>query len=1281
MDKLTLCLVHCSSEKNCSPKGLPSFGFPDYLLQTLKLIKIFISKINSAKCEDKIKNLLMPISLCKMKISQTDIHCEEITQSEEQIKNIINSVEIKEKPVVKQNVRKALDDGPRHNNDKSDLKEIKIIPTMDELTCELEPYLPTEMNSSNWYENENDSYFDYQFRLLREDTPRSFRRAVQYFLLQKVGNNQISMQCKDENQKKFATIRIYHDVSIYTTSISSRTGDLNFHVLFDESRILNNRTQPKNENDKYETSKNFWQYEGSKLLQTGSLVCLIIYFNNNHNDIGIIPCIIESSVFKKPNDIPNEYPVASIILSPLVTKNMRITLNRLFVSNPQLNIMFLIEVRGHFFVTPYKILKTLQNKPRYSIPLLKHLNQITNVIPKYLENKTLNFSSILKPDIKKRISMPIQKFIALIEKIKDSAIEKYFKMDRSQINAFINGISQSVSLIQGPPGTGKSYVGAQIVYFLLNQSFDKSFLPILCICNTSQALDQFLIDLKKTGVPTEDIVRIGSRSPIIDESLSLMAKAKAIPAGKDYNGACSTLEQLSSEVKRLFTPGNISSKDVIMFMLTDEKFSHGFNGLFNIYSESTFTYLNETILLNIWLYKNENKYFPPECDYYQGKILLTVKNYYVTKLFSIAALNYLYEFPWNLSRNERSRYFDKAVIDATAFYIEKDFNRILNSAKQSKDTLNRINQSKELTVLRKSKVIGITTSGCDSYHELIQQLNLKVIICEVAGEDIESHILASLTKSTEHLILIGDYQQLRPKKKEFILSSECNEEFKLDISLFERLAQLNQSENDKTNKLATLNVQRRMRPSISKLIKDTLYPNLENHENVCNYPDVQGFSNPLWFFDIKNSKEKKNEFVDSFLNKVEAEYIIHLAKYLIHQGYTNSNDLTILTPYLGQLLHIRKLLQEHNMKVFLSEGDETAIENLDLKVSKSEFKPLFASAPWKKFDKGKISYLTNQVRVSTIDNFQGEESKIVLISLVRSNNEGNIGFLKTPNRVNVMLSRAKHGMIIVGSSQTFLKKHNESLLGKVIQSLKDDNLFGDNLSLICNLHKKETKISHINELKLYSVDGGCDKFCNSRLPCGHKCPRKCHPDDLQHKKCLQPCVKKFKDCEHKCKKQCYEPCICEEHIKIKLPCSHYITIKCREKRTVAKCRELIAFKLPYCKHIKNLECPFVQENKYKWPIEKMDIIFRTCREKCGYLLDCGHECKTSCMECVHGNYPNKKTLLEPCKVKTPHKLKCKHDCVGTCGHSQKECPPCPECGKIIRRTQHHVVYNWNNTYC
>jgi superfamily I DNA and/or RNA helicase len=58
------------------------------------------------------------------------------------------------------------------------------------------------------------------------------------------------------------------------------------------------------------------------------------------------------------------------------------------------------------------------------------------------------------------------------------------------------------------------------------------------------------------------------------------------------------------------------------------------------------------------------------------------------------------------------------------------------------------------------------------------------------------------------------------------------------------------------------------------------------------------------------------------------------------------------------------------------------------------------------------------VRIATIDNFQGEENKIIIVSLVRSNPRKIPGFLKVENRVNVLLSRAKHGLYLIGNRET-----------------------------------------------------------------------------------------------------------------------------------------------------------------------------------------------------------------------------------------------------------------------
>jgi hypothetical protein len=65
------------------------------------------------------------------------------------------------------------------------------------------------------------------------------------------------------------------------------------------------------------------------------------------------------------------------------------------------------------------------------------------------------------------------------------------------------------------------------------------------------------------------------------------------------------------------------------------------------------------------------------------------------------------------------------------------------------------------------------------------------------------------------------------------------------------------------------------------------------------------------------------------------------------------------------------------------------------------------------------------IRLATIDNYQGEEADVVLISLVRNNDKGQIGFLADPERVNVLLSRARYGMILLGNAQTLRKGSNK----------------------------------------------------------------------------------------------------------------------------------------------------------------------------------------------------------------------------------------------------------------
>ncbi|CAM1296813.1 znfx1 (predicted) [Pycnogonum litorale] len=158
------------------------------------------------------------------------------------------------------------------------------------------------------------------------------------------------------------------------------------------------------------------------------------------------------------------------------------------------------------------------------------------------------------------------------------------------------------------------------------------------------------------------------------------------------------------------------------------------------------------------------------------------------------------------------------------------------------NALQELNELKDLQVLKKAKVIGVTTTGAAKYWRLLQQLNLPVMIVEEAAEVFEAHIITALGRNTKHLILIGDHQQLRPSPAVYELAKKYN----LDVSLFERLIK-----NDVDHvKLIT---QHRMRPEIARLICPHIYDRLLNHRSVTEYPKVAGVTSDVYFIDHRHA--------------------------------------------------------------------------------------------------------------------------------------------------------------------------------------------------------------------------------------------------------------------------------------------------------------------------------------------------------------------------------------------------------------------------------------------
>ncbi|CAI7840806.1 unnamed protein product, partial [Closterium sp. NIES-54] len=604
-----------------------------------------------------------------------------------------------------------------------------------------------------------------------------------------------------------------------------------------------------------------------------------------------------------------------------------------------------------------------------------------------------------------------------------------------------------------------------------------------------------------------------------------------------------------------------------------------------------------------------------------------------------------------------------------------------------------LQQVEDLQVLRRAQVVGMTTSGVAKMQRLITALGPRVIIVEEAAEVLEAHILTSLTPQTQHVILIGDHLQLRPKVEVYELSKDSHKGFDLDVSLFERLALSRQIP------VYTLATQRRMRPEIADLIRYTIYPDLRDHPFVQGYPNVRGMAANLHFWDHNFPETGGDDLREgkSKSNTGEAAMVVALATYLLQQGYTGG-EVTILTPYVGQLLKLRQALSQV-VNVRLGEGDAEVVEEAEEKAATRE-----GGAAGEEVGNGKglglefaapkavTANLKDAVRLATVDNFQGEESTVIIISLVRNNVDGKIGFLKSPNRTNVLLSRAKHGMYIIGNASTMRAATSKSVLWpRIMDMLESNGRVQKCIPLRCVNHPDTlTLIERAGEFKEKASEGGCSQMCGFRLTsCGHTCPRRCHGDDRAHANafCPKECnrIRPLEECPHRhtCPKQCGEECgPCLVTIKaLTLPCGHQaFNVPCfkAQNPTSIFCSFMVEVTMPLCGHKQKVKCG---ESATRVANPKH------CTARCGVFLSdsCGHTCISPCGHCIVApattttnqgrglqHLPqqqleklekNHKKCSQPCQRPLP----CAHLCPDPC-HSGTPCKPCTR--KCLVACQH-----------
>ncbi|KAH8726711.1 P-loop containing nucleoside triphosphate hydrolase protein [Phaeosphaeriaceae sp. PMI808] len=925
----------------------------------------------------------------------------------------------------------------RHDNDKNNISQIAILPTESEIRSERPEYLPSPLHFSQHPLEGVECIYDTYFRLHRHDTFAEVKHMVKNLLLECSGDDTRRINYTDRIYRQSARARVYSGATVTPTRWTKKHG-LEVQIRFKPPADLQRKTVSQR--------RRWWS--ATKRLEEGVLLCLITFCNGKGTPMFF-------TVTKKNIDSQNEYSLITenrsvISVSPTAATTIH-DLMALAASSQRSNGL-LVEFPGVIPATFMPVLENLQTL----------LVSRRSALQKWLLEPS---SGIPKPSMPPPVYARLPGFtFDLSPVIIDPTISVHFKpgantarmeedlkhlttLDQGQCKALLAGLSREFALIQGPPGTGKSYVGTQLVRVFLANKAKAALGPILVVCHANHALDQFLEHLIAAGV--EDIVRIGGNGTssllesknlrtISRQSFRTRSQAHALSlAFKEKELSGHVLLNYLKSASRIQNPDWHSVRDHL---------HRNYNEVYEqfLYSARNVSKTGSKVApFDLWLAECEAGSVEPKRSFTSSKL---------ETVLSIAKENV-----YHLTLEDRSTLVNHWTNEITGDIV-RNMSASLRDIENSQTTISLVHEETDRRILGTADVIGLTTTGLAKHASVLRNINAKVVVCEEAAEVLEAHMLGTFMPSVQHLILIGDHEQLRPQIKNhdlFSIESNRGKRYQLDRSLFERLA--GQSAGQHWIPITQLNIQRRMRPEISRLVRNTLYPRLVDHADTKSLPSVPSMRKNVFWYHHTNPEASHQYDTEgkSHSNDFEVQMTSALVRHIVRQGVHKSSEIVVLTPFADQL---RKLQRTLSISFKISLGQIDKVEHASSQVEEIATKLQNRHLPHQRKD-SEQSIQRKVLRIATVDNFQGEEAKVVIISLVRSNMMKSVGFLKTTNRINVLLSRAKHGMYIIGNANTYA---HIPMWGKVLGMLEEADAIGPAFSLCC--HNTRIEICwHLNQ--------------------------------------------------------------------------------------------------------------------------------------------------------------------------------------------------------------------------
>ncbi|KAI3404907.2 NAM7 [Candida oxycetoniae] len=281
----------------------------------------------------------------------------------------------------------------------------------------------------------------------------------------------------------------------------------------------------------------------------------------------------------------------------------------------------------------------------------------------------------------------------------------------------------------------------------------------------------------------------------------------------------------------------------------------------------------------------------------------------------------------------------------------------------------------ESRILSKADVVCCTCVG--AADKRLAQLKFRTVLIDESTQASEPEVLIPIVKGAKQVILVGDHQQLGP-----VILDRKAADAGLKQSLFERLVFLGHVP-------IRLEVQYRMHPCLSEFPSNMFYEGSLQNGVTSDDRVVSGAmfpwpvpETPMMFW-ANYGREELSGSGNSYLNRVEAMNVERIITRLFKDGI-KPEQIGVITPYEGQRAYLVQFMSINS--TLLDKRDE---------------------------------YL--EVEITSVDAFQGREKDFIILSCVRANDSQSIGFLSDPRRLNVALTRAKYGLLVLGNPRALCR--------------------------------------------------------------------------------------------------------------------------------------------------------------------------------------------------------------------------------------------------------------------